>query len=124
MTVTGSYWAQALSQRLGYGVSNGEPYSLPGCTLTSDCVFPGGVIPQSAFAKRRRRNPAVYSVAESGSRYGSLLQRQPEQHRQDDKIGQRVDFINQKTGNWSVLLSLRRFDRVQRAARRQRAGLS
>src|SRR5580698_9614051 len=48
--VQGTYWAQQLSQRLGYGVQNGEPYSMPGCTLTSDCVFPGGVIPQRAWA--------------------------------------------------------------------------
>src|SRR5580700_1059245 len=36
--VQGTYWAQQLSQRLGYGVQNGEPYSMPGCTLTSDCA--------------------------------------------------------------------------------------
>src|SRR4029077_16733704 len=47
----GPYWAQVLTQRLGYGVTNGEPYSFAGCTLTSDCVFPGGVIPQRAFSK-------------------------------------------------------------------------
>src|SRR5437899_922927 len=45
-TIDGPYWAQVLTQRLGYGVTNGERYSFDGCTLTSDCVFPGGVIPQ------------------------------------------------------------------------------
>jgi hypothetical protein len=106
MTVTGSYWAQALSQRLGYGVSNGEPYSLPGCTLTSDCVFPGGVIPQSAFSK-----PAVGimpyiplpNVDPATGLYSDDSQRNTVQ---DDKIGQRVDLINQKTGNWSVYYHL------------------
>src|SRR5581483_8914870 len=50
-TIDGTYWAQVLSQRLGYGVTNGEQYSFAGCKLTSDCVFPGGVIPQRAFSK-------------------------------------------------------------------------
>ena len=48
-TVKGSYWAQVLSQRLGYPVSNGEPYG--GCTSSANCVFPNGMIPQRAFAK-------------------------------------------------------------------------
>jgi len=50
-TIDGPYWAQVLSQRLGYTVTNGEPYYLPGCTLTTNCVFPGGVIPQKAWSK-------------------------------------------------------------------------
>src|SRR5579863_10558107 len=49
--IDGPYWAQVLSQRLGYTVTKGEPYSLPGCTLTTNCVFPGGVIPQKAWSK-------------------------------------------------------------------------
>ena len=57
---TAPYWAQVLSQRLGYGVTNGEPYSFAGCTLTSDCVFPGGVIPQRAFVQAGHRDPAVH----------------------------------------------------------------
>jgi hypothetical protein len=35
-TVKGDYWAQTLSARLGYPVTNGEPYS--GCSSTADCV--------------------------------------------------------------------------------------
>src|SRR6266576_997343 len=55
-TVDGAYWAQVLTQRLGYTVSQNEPYSIAGCTTPADaqagvCVFPGGVIPQPAFAK-------------------------------------------------------------------------
>ncbi len=40
-TVSGDGWAQTLSSRLGYTVSNGEPYTQ---------VFPGGVIPMSAWS--------------------------------------------------------------------------
>ena len=101
LTVNGGYWAQTLAQRLGYGVKNGEPYSFAGCTLTSDCVFPGGVIPQRAFAK-----PAIGilpyiplpNIDPANGLYADAGQRNVVQ---DDKAGQRVDFINQMTGNWS-----------------------
>ena len=48
-TVTGQAWAKLLSQELGYSVSPGEPYYARGCT-SSSCVFPGGVIPRSAWS--------------------------------------------------------------------------
>src|SRR3984893_6178133 len=52
-TIDGPYWAQVLSQRLGYTVAQGEAYSFPGCGSTdptTGCVFPGGVIPQGAWS--------------------------------------------------------------------------
>jgi hypothetical protein len=49
-TIDGPYWAQVLSQRLGYPVTQGEQYSFVGCATTTQCVFPGGVIPQSAWS--------------------------------------------------------------------------
>jgi hypothetical protein len=48
-TVSGAYWASLLSQKLGYGVSAGEPYYTPGCT-SSTCVFPNATIPQGAWS--------------------------------------------------------------------------
>jgi len=48
-TVTGQAWARLLSEQLGYSVSPGEPYYARGCTSNS-CVFPGGVIPRSAWS--------------------------------------------------------------------------
>ena len=47
--VSGGYFAQQLSSRLGYQVQQGEPYYAPGCT-TATCVFPDATIPQSAFS--------------------------------------------------------------------------
>src|SRR5262249_22322593 len=44
-TVNGAYWANLLSQRLGYKVSPGEQYYKPGCASSAQCVFPGAVIP-------------------------------------------------------------------------------
>ena len=48
--VSGPYWAQVLTKRLGYAVSANEPYSTPTCATTAACVFPGGVIPASAIS--------------------------------------------------------------------------
>ena len=49
-SVQGTGWANTLSNRLGYAVSDGEPYYADGCTSTADCVFPGGNIPKSAWS--------------------------------------------------------------------------
>jgi hypothetical protein len=48
--VNGTYLAQILSGRLGYGVTIGEPFYTPGCGSSSQCVFPGAQIPQKVFA--------------------------------------------------------------------------
>jgi Carboxypeptidase regulatory-like domain/TonB dependent receptor len=96
-TVKGDYWAQVLSSRLGYPVQSGEPYS--GCTTPADCVFPNGVIPTRAFAK-----PAVgilpYIPAPNAGG-GFFADSSQKNVLNDYKMGQRVDFINQMTGNWS-----------------------
>ena len=39
-----------LTQKLGYGVTQGEPYYTPGCNSTAQCVFPNAVIPHSAWS--------------------------------------------------------------------------
>jgi Carboxypeptidase regulatory-like domain/TonB dependent receptor len=49
-TVSGSYLANLLSKQLDYSVSTGERYYSPGCTTTSDCVFPYATIPQRAWS--------------------------------------------------------------------------
>ena len=49
-TVSGPYWASQLSQKLGYGVTTGEPYYVPGCTSPAQCVLPNATIPRSAWA--------------------------------------------------------------------------
>jgi Carboxypeptidase regulatory-like domain len=48
-TVSGPNFANLLSKKLGYAVSAGEAYFTPGCT-NATCVFPGAVIPQSAWS--------------------------------------------------------------------------
>jgi hypothetical protein len=49
-TVSGSYWASQLSQKLGYSVTAGEPYYFAGCTSAAQCVLPHAAIPKSAWA--------------------------------------------------------------------------
>ena len=99
-------WPQRLSQRLGYTVSNGEPYWTTGCNTLLDaqngvCVFPGGMIPRKAWSPaaigtikyipQPNLNPAAGTYSNNSQR-DSIT---------DNKIGERVDFNNRKTGNWS-----------------------
>jgi hypothetical protein len=49
-TVNGQYWANLLSQKLGYVVAPGEPYYTAGCVNSGKCVFPNAVIPTSAWS--------------------------------------------------------------------------
>jgi hypothetical protein len=104
--VTGTYWAQVLSQRLGYTVAQNEAYSFVGCTNTNaasstGCVFPGGVIPQSAWSKPAADILSYIpspTLAGASDNYSNNSQRNITN---DDKYGERVDFNNQKTGDWS-----------------------
>ncbi len=49
-TVSGPYTARLLTQKLGYSVSEGEPYYTPGCSSSLTCVLPHAVIPMSAWS--------------------------------------------------------------------------
>ena len=87
--VNGQYWAGLLGQRLGYGVSPGEPYYTPGCSNTSQCVFPGAAIPQRAWSAPARSLVASIPRPNAGptqfttSSYGESLT--------DDKGSVRID---------------------------------
>ncbi len=48
--VSGPYLANLLTQKLGYTVTAGEQYYTPGCAVSTQCVFPGAVIPQRAWS--------------------------------------------------------------------------
>src|SRR5262249_5315052 len=81
--------------------TQGEPYSFTGCTANTDCVFPNGVIPQSAWAA-----PVVHylpflpapTLPGDTANYSNNSQKNIAN---DNKFGERIDFNNQKTGNWS-----------------------
>jgi hypothetical protein len=88
--VQGDYWAQVLSQRLGATVTNGEPYSQ---------VFPNGVIPQNAWSKPTAA--LLKYIPAPNQANGYFADAGQKATVSDDKIGERIDFNNQKTGNWS-----------------------
>jgi hypothetical protein len=93
---------QQLSQSLGYPVANGEPYYTPSCTSTSQCVFPGGIIPQSAWSPAAAKllqfiptpTPGLGGAAFETSAYNET--------ERDDKWSTRLDLNTQKSGNWSM----------------------
>jgi Carboxypeptidase regulatory-like domain len=98
--VNGSYLAQTLTNRLGYGVTAGEPYYTPNCTSTSQCVFPNAVIPQRAFSVPARRllqyipTPNVGTEIFSSGAAKNLLN--------DDRGAMRLDFNSDKHGTFSL----------------------
>jgi hypothetical protein len=107
-TVDGGYWAQVLDQRLGNPVGTtflGEAYSFPGCTSNTGanpCVFPGGVIPKAAWdAPATNILPYIPAPTPGGCPTTNYCNNSQKDTVTDNKIGQRVDFNNQKTGNWS-----------------------
>jgi hypothetical protein len=105
---TAGDWASRLSQRLGYTVTKGEPYDFGpkagfpnGCTSTADCVFPGGIIPQSAWSPAALGTIQYIPQPNVDPIVGTYSDNSQRNHVTDNKIGERVDFNNQKTGNWS-----------------------
>lgn len=101
-TVGGPYFANLLSQRLGYAVSNGEPYYFGGCADNTQCVFPNAVIPQNAWSPVATNMIKLGLIPQpnlnnpnfnfSSSQYAQTLS--------DDKGGIRIDQIT-RFGNFS-----------------------
>jgi hypothetical protein len=99
--VIGAFWANQLSQKLGYAVTQNEPYGFVGCANNTQCVFPNGVIPQSAWsapAKNILPYIPLPTLPGDTQNYSDNSQRNIAN---DNKFGERVDFNNQMTGNWS-----------------------
>ena len=63
-TVSGPYWASQLSQKLGYGVTAGEPYYFPGCTSAAQCVLPNAIDPAKRVVRAGSESAAIHSVAQ------------------------------------------------------------
>jgi Carboxypeptidase regulatory-like domain/TonB dependent receptor len=91
--VGGPNFAQLLTQKLGYGVTQGEPYYFPGCTAANarqgDCVFGDAVIPHSAWSA-----PAQYLlqyIPAPNTASGAFATSAYNQTVRDDKAGARVD---------------------------------
>jgi len=87
--VSGANIAQLLTQKLGYGVSVGEPFYTPNCTSSITCVFPNAIIPQSVWSAPAQHLLQYIPAPNIGS---NLFETSayPETVR-DDKAGSRVD---------------------------------
>ena len=85
------FFAKTLSQRLGYSVTSGEPYFTSGCTSTSQCVFPNGVIPQAAFSPAAVGLLQFIPPAIPTSAAGPAFVGTSNDQTTDDRFGVRVD---------------------------------
>lgn len=100
--------AAQLTQRLGYPVTGGEQYyypptvintptgpiTVPGCTTTTECVFPNAVIPESAWsapALNLLKYIPVPNATDSNGVLDEFTSSAFPQILRDDKIGERVD---------------------------------
>jgi hypothetical protein len=93
-TVQGTNWANILSARLGYAVTNGEAYF--GCSSVPNCVFPNFVIPKAAFSSAAVGllpyipQPNVRSSISRVTGFNYSTSAFSEKLR-DDKVGLRID---------------------------------
>ncbi|HTW67625.1 MAG TPA: carboxypeptidase regulatory-like domain-containing protein [Bryobacteraceae bacterium] len=88
-TVAGGYEANQLASKLGYNVSAGEPFYTPGCGSSSQCVFPGAIIPKSVWSPVAQNLLQYIPTANIGANLFSTSA-YPETVR-DDKAGGRMD---------------------------------
>ncbi len=98
--VSGPYLANILAQKLGYLVSANEPYFSPGCTTTTQCVFPNAVIPQQAWsepAKHLLRYVPSPNIGDSTFSTGSQAKKL-----RDDKLSFRLDMDSERWGRLSA----------------------
>ncbi len=87
-TVGGPYFANLLTQKLGYGVTPGESYYVPGCTAPTQCVFPNAVIPQSAWSVPAQRMLQYIPAPNTASGFATSSFNQTVR---DDKGAVRID---------------------------------
>jgi hypothetical protein len=66
--VVGTGWAGVLSKRLGYPVTAGENYWTSACASTTQCVFPGAVIPTKVWSSAV---PALMKYLQAPNSVGS-----------------------------------------------------
>ncbi len=105
--VGGPYFANLLTQELGYTVSSGESYYVPGCTSPSQCVFPNAFVPQGAWSVPAQRMlqyipaPNTPSGTFATSAYNQIVR--------DDKGAVRID-ANTRWGLISAYYFIDDFD--------------
>src|SRR5277367_3281111 len=105
--VGGPYFANLLTQKLGYGVTSGESYYVPGCANSTQCVFPNAVIPQKAWSVPAQR--MLQYIPAPNTALGTFATSSSNQTVRDDKAGVRVD-ANTRWGLLSAYYFIDDFD--------------
>ena len=98
-TVQGDGLRAQLQNSLGYPVSNGEAYYTPGCSTSSQCVFPNAIIPQRAWAVPAQRLLQYIPAPNNGP---DTFSAQASERVRDDKLGFRIDKPGVRWGNFSA----------------------
>jgi hypothetical protein len=104
-TVDSPFFASVLSKQLGYPVSAGEPYFVPtnstqACTLVSQCVFPNGIVPQSAFSGPANALMKYIPLPNEGQ--SSFVSTANATHTRDDLGSLRIDGNSRRWGMLSA----------------------
>ncbi len=100
------HFPAALSQRLGYTVTSGEPYWFDGCTSNTDCVFPGAagpVIPQAAWSPVAAATMQFIPLPTGDNDGQPFFSTAAESlNLRDDKFAMKVDFSGGHLGDFAV----------------------
>jgi hypothetical protein len=104
--VGGPYFANLLTQKLGYGVASGESYYVPGCANSTQCVFPNAVIPQKAWSVPAQRMLQYIPAPNTANGYATSSFNQTVR---DDKGAVRLD-ANTRLGMLSGYYFIDDFD--------------
>lgn len=102
--VSGAGLAAQLQGSLGYPVSVGENYYMPGCTTSSQCVFPNAQFPRQAWALPAQKLLQYIPQPTIG---GDTYSAEASQRVRDDKFGVRID---QNTMRWGTISGYYFFD--------------
>jgi hypothetical protein len=102
--VDGSALAAQLSTALGYPVSEGEPYFVPGCTSTgpNPCVFPNAIIPRNAWSAPSRNLLRYIPISNVQTSSGAAFSGAENERIRDDKTSLRIDAVSARWGNLSA----------------------
>ncbi len=97
-TVSTTYWASQLGQKLGYAVSAGEPYYRVGCVSSAQCVFPNANLPASIWSAPAKSLLSFIPTANVGNNlYSTSSQNET---LADNKAAARLDLAT-RYGNLS-----------------------
>ena len=104
--VVGPYFANLLTQKLGYAVTSGEPYYVSGCTIPAQCVFPNATISQGAWSTPAQRMLQYIPAPNTANGYATSSYNQTVR---DDKGAVRID-ANTRVGLFSGYYFIDDFD--------------